>query len=398
MASGSSSSNGKPGPGASAIVRALRQAKGLTRAALMEKTGLSRSTVSEKLDRLIAVGLVGRGESAGSTGGRPSGTLVFREDAGVVLAADLGATHCRVALTDLEFRPLAEHEHEVDIADGPQAILPTIAGAFAELLRQAKRKRADVWGIGIGVPGPVEFSTGRPVSPPIMPGWDGFDIPSFFRGHLKVPVVVDNDVNVMAMGEHRAEYPNAQDLLFIKVGTGIGCGIIANGAVYRGAQGAAGDIGHIQIETKASATCRCGNPNCLEAFAGGDAIAAALRKLGVSGRGSRDVVKLVRAGQADAVRLVREAGRLVGQVTASLVNFFNPERVILGGALAESGAELIAGIREVVYRRSLALATRKLEILPSRLAERSGITGAACLVVDRGLLPENLEERLRNGR
>jgi predicted NBD/HSP70 family sugar kinase len=258
------------------------------------------------------------------------------------------------------------------------------------MLREIGREDADVRGIGIGVPGPVEHATGRPRNPPIMPGWDGYPVPERFADRYGVPVLVDNDVNIMALGEHWTQWPDVDHLLFIKVGTGIGCGIVVDGRIHRGAEGAAGDIGHIRVAADAKGeptTCSCGNIGCLEALAGGGAMAARLRTEGFDAADSRAVVELARAGEAPAVRLVRESGRLIGEVLAALVNLYNPSVIVIGGDVAEAHEQLLAGVREVVYQRSLPLATRHLRIVRSQLADRAGVIGAAVMVIEHVLSP-----------
>ena len=223
----------------------------------------------------MAAGLVHEARGSASTGGRPASVLAFNHAAGVVLVADLGATHGRIAVLDLAGTPLAETTADMEIARGPDEILGWASECFAELLDRSGNGAADVRGIGIGVPGPVEFASGRPFNPPIMPGWDGYSIPGWFAGVYDAPVLVDNDVNLMARGEHWIHWRETEHLLLVKVGTGIGCGIVASGAIHRGALGAAGDIGHIRA-TPEDVTCRCGNAGCLEAVAGGQALAQRL--------------------------------------------------------------------------------------------------------------------------
>jgi predicted NBD/HSP70 family sugar kinase len=381
--------DGLGGPRASATVttgellRLIRDGRATTRADLASLTGLARSTVGQRLDALIAGGLVYEAKKGPSTGGRPPTVLAFNESAGVVLAVDLGATHCRIAVADLNNATLAEVAGDLDIALGPEEVIERVMRRCHELLKLAGRAAADVRGVGLGVPGPVEFASGRPVSPPIMPGWDGVSIPDLVRRHFDAPVLVDNDVNIMALGEWWAQLRDDPDILFIKVGTGIGCGIVAGGEIYRGSQGAAGDLGHIQVTDAVDALCRCGNVGCIEAVAGGAAIARQLRTLGYEAETSRDVVKLVRTGNTDAVRLVRAAGRQLGGVLAAAVNFFNPSVIVMGGDIAHAHEQLLAGVREVVYQRSLPLATRHLRILRSGLGDRAGVTGAGVMVIER---------------
>ena len=380
---------------AGALLRLIREGIAVTRADLARHTGLARSTVAQRVDALLAAGLVYEAGGSASTGGRPPTLLAFNHAAGVVLVADLGATHARLAVSDLAGAPLAEHAANMDIARGPDSVLAWVSERFAALLEEVERTAADVRGIGIGVPGPVEFDTGRPVNPPIMPGWDGFAIPDWFAGPYAAPVLVDNDVNIMARGEHWMHFREIAHLLMIKVGTGIGCGIIAGGEIHRGARGAAGDIGHIRATVREDVVCRCGNIGCLEAIAGGQALAERLAEAGLDASHSRDVVRLVRRGDATAKRMVRDAGRTLGEVLAGTVNFFNPAVIVMGGDIAEAHSELLAGVHEGIVSRSLPLATRDLRIVPSRLGDRAGVIGAAIMAVEHAVAPDAVDRGLQ---
>ena len=265
------------------------------------------------------------------------------------------------------------------------------------MLKEARRAPKDVRGIGIGVPGPVAFHEGTPVNPPIMPGWDGFSLPQWFAAHYDAPVLVDNDVNIMALGEHFSQWRDCEHLLFVKVGTGIGCGIVASGRIHRGSEGAAGDIGHIRVTGSDEVVCRCGNVGCLEAVAGGGAIAARLRVEGIEAANARDVVALVRSGDQVATRMVRDAGRSLGEVLAASVNFFNPRVIVIGGDLGGAHEQLLAGIREVTFQRSLPLATGSLRIVPSQLGDRAGVIGAAVLVIEHVLAPDVIDRAIEAG-
>ncbi|HEY7706782.1 MAG TPA: ROK family transcriptional regulator, partial [Gaiellaceae bacterium] len=198
---------------AGALLHLIREEVAVTRADLARVTGLARSTVAQRVDTLLAKGLVIDSGGSVSTGGRPPAVLAFNRDAGVVLVADLGATHARVAVSDLAGTPLAERAADQDIAFGPERVLTWLDERFAELLEELGRSPQDVRGIGVGVPGPVEFDSGRPVNPPIMPGWDDFPIPEWFAGRYGAPVLVDNDVNIMARGEHRMHWRETEHLL-----------------------------------------------------------------------------------------------------------------------------------------------------------------------------------------
>jgi predicted NBD/HSP70 family sugar kinase len=368
------------------LLSLIRGGRATTRAELAVATGLARSTVAQRIDLLMANDLVREVGEAPSTGGRPPSVLGFNTHAGVVLVADLGATHSRVAVTDLGGEILAESTRDIDISDGPKTVLGWVEQAFSALLAEAGHAPREVRGIGVGVPGPVEFSAGRTVHPPIMPGWDGYPIGDHFMADYGVVTLVDNDVNIMAQGEHWVRTPRVDDLFFLKLGTGIGSGLILGGRIHRGSIGAAGDIGHVQVGPP-DVVCRCGNRGCLEATAGGGALANALADLGADAHNSRDVVSLVRSGDPNAVRLIREAGRQVGEVLAGIVNLLNPSLIVLGGDLAEAGEELMAGVREIVYGRSTALATHHLRIERSTLGDRAGVIGAAAMVIGVTLSP-----------
>jgi predicted NBD/HSP70 family sugar kinase len=378
--------------GASEIFQLLRDGAPRTRAELAAMTGLARSTIGLRLDVLAELGLVGPYADAVSTGGRPPSRVALVPSARVVLAADFGAGHVNLALTDLMGVELTSDRRLIDIADGPEATLGGMVTGADALLDRLGRTRDDLIGIGIGLPGPVQFSTGRPVNPPIMPGWDGFDVPGWVRRHLDVPVLVDNDVNIMALGERSHAWPGTDHFLFVKVATGIGSGIISGGRLQRGAQGIAGDIGHVQIPRGAGVVCHCGNVGCLEAVASGPALARSLRALGHDCEGGRQVVELVRAGNVDAVQAVRQAGRDLGEVLTACVNMINPSVIAIGGSMAQAGEHLLAGVREVVYQRSMPLATEHLSIVPSRAGDRAGLMGASMLAIHHALSPAAIDE------
>ena len=315
--------------------------------------------------------------------------------AGVVLAADVGAHSTRLAVADLCQDLLAEQQVALDLSVGPEKALDVLTEQLRALLRSTDITTDEVKALVMGLPGPVDPRMGMPVRPPIMPGWDGFPVREALSQELGCPVMVDNDVNLMAMGEqHAGVARSVGDFLCVKIGTGIGCGIIAEGHVHRGADGSAGDIGHIHVPEHDEIVCHCGNHGCLEAFAGGGAMAARLAEKGLPTRTSRDVVDQVRAGQPEAVQLIRRAGRTVGGVLATCVNVLNPAVIVIGGDVGRAGEPLLAGIRECVYRRSPPLATGRLRIVPSQLEDEAGIIGAAVMVIERILSPAAVDASL----
>ncbi|YCK81289.1 ROK family protein [Arthrobacter sp. D3-18] len=377
------------------LFQLLRDGQARTRAELAVTTGLARSTVASRIDALISSGLVGPAGEASSSGGRPPSRFAFNPAARVVLAVDVGATHVIVAVTDLGGSILAERRLGQEVADGPEVVLGRVVSAGRELLAEAGREPGDLAGMGIGLPGPVEHDTGRPVKPPIMPGWDGFDVATYVQRSLPVPVLVDNDVNIMALGERTAYWPDHDNFLFIKVATGIGAGIISSGQLQRGANGTAGDLGHVRVPRGDDVLCRCGNHGCLEALASGPAVARQLQSQGLEATNGADVLRLVDEGNLQAIQALRQAGRDVGDVLATVVNLLNPSMIIIGGSVGEAGEHLVAGIREVVYRRSLPLATTHLRIGISMAGDRAAILGASQMVTQHVLSPAVIEATLQ---
>ncbi|MBA2634183.1 MAG: ROK family protein [Chloroflexi bacterium] len=390
-----------------AVLDEVRLGDGGSRAEIVRHTGLSRGVVAQRLSDLAGAGLILDTEFAKSTGGRPARRIHFNAEAGTLLVADVGATSIDVAITDLAGTILASRAEDADVAEGPEAVLERVQDLFDEVLAGASgADGAPPWGIGIGVPGPVEFATGRPVSPPIMPGWNGHPVRDKFVERYGAPVWVDNDVNIMALGEWRAGVARFHDnVVFIKIGTGIGAGVISDGYLHRGARGSAGDVGHIQVTDDRSVVCRCGNIGCLEALAGGHALAREAQAAAADGRsaylaqllaaGSRLTARDLAAGatRGDPVcqELLQRSGHLVGAMLAGVVNFFNPSLIVIGGGVASAGDQLLAAVREAVYRRSLPLATRDLLILPSALGGRTGVIGAAAMVADELFSPMHLD-------
>ena len=386
-----SSASGLFPTGASELFQLLRDGRPRTRAELASITGLARSTIAVRVDALLELGLIAPVAGAVSSGGRPPSLFAFQPAARVVLAADLGATHATIAVTDLAGQPLAEFTDRIDIAEGPETVLLWMVETAQRLVAQSGHEARDLIAVGIGLPGPVQHSTGMPYNPPIMPGWDRFDVPGFVQRHLRVPVLVDNDVNLMALGERATAWPDAEHFIFVKVATGIGSGVISSGTLQRGAQGIAGDIGHVQIARGAGVPCHCGNEGCLEALASGPAIAAALRRAGVAAENGGDVVDLVRRGNVEAVQAVRQAGRDIGEVLTTCVSLINPSVIAIGGSLAQAGEHLLAGVREVVYTRSMPLAAEHLSVVQSRASSRAGVLGAGMLAIHHVLSPASIE-------
>jgi predicted NBD/HSP70 family sugar kinase len=379
--------------GAGRLLELVRTGAADTRVLLTRESGLARATVNDRLDLLVEAGLIAPSGNAASTGGRRAASFAFSEASGVIYVADLGATGAGLAICDLGANVLAYESHAIDIAAGPDVNLALVRDRLPELLRAAGRGEADVVAVTVGVPGPVQSSPPRVVSPPIMTGWDGLVVPDALALPLPVPVLVGNDVNLMALGEHRARYPEHDHVLVVKIGTGVGSGIIVARELHQGADGAAGDIGHIPVPG-VDELCVCGRVGCVEAKASGWAIARDLRALGHDVQSSHDLIAMIRAREPDAMRLVNEGAKLLGIAIADAVNVLNPSTVVLGGDIATSHEGLLGHVREVVYTRSLALATRSLNIVVSDLGDRSGILGGAYLAIEHRLRPEAVDREL----
>ena len=369
----------------------------MTRAQLCAVTGQARSTIAARLDSLLDVGLIGQRGERPVAMGRPASSFYFRPEAGSVLAIDIGASHLRVGVTDLATAILAEEHLDLSVDRGPTVVLDEVIRLGRSLLAGIDLDTSRLAGVGIGVPGPVSHTSGKPSSPPIMPGWDGWDIMGSLRDAFDVPVYVDNDANMMAIGEHALAWKDTQDLLFVKFATGVGLGIILDGQIRRGAQGSSGDIGHVRVPGGPPNLCHCGGTGCLEAVVGVQNLATQLREAGLDAETGADIVGLVRSGEKAAVQVVREAGRTAGEVLAGVVSLLNPSVIAVGGILGQAHEQLIAGIRETVYAKSLPLATQDLRIVASVAGPRAGIIGASALVCDR-VLSASAVEALVDGR
>lgn len=374
------------------IVNLVRTGEAMTRPEIGRVTGLGRGVVAQRVDHAIEVGFLQDGEFAPSSGGRAPRTLRFRAERGRVIVCALGALHIHVGLADLDGLILADSHRAWDIARGPEETLDEAMSMIQGLLTEDDARDTPVWAITVGVPGPVDFATGRPVAPPIMPGWNGFDIRTRFEQRFDAPTWVDNDVNILAYSERERRENDGIDLIYCKIGSGIGAGLLSRGRVHRGANGAAGDIGHVRVRDSEE-LCRCGKVGCLEAVAGGWALVRdAERALaeGATGRLAQRVAdgqavtpeaiaRAAEGGDALAISLIRRSARVAGESIATLVNVFNPSIIVIGGAVAAAGELFLAEVRQRVYELSLPLATRDLSIVNSLNDPREPLRGGAAL-------------------
>lgn len=388
--------------GTVSVLDAVRSGTARTKPEISRLTGLGRNLVTQRVNQLVATGLLEERGFAPSNGGRHPRTLRFRGDAGHVLVAHMGARHLSVGCVDLRGEITVQQSEGCDVADGPKVVLDRVCELFDQLLCT---RPGQVWGIGVGVPGPVDFGSARTITPPGMPGWDRYDVRGHFVQRFGCAVWVDNDANLMVIGEARDGLARGEnDVVYLKVGTGIGAGLISNGRIHRGAQGCAGDIGHILAVSGSTVPCRCGQVGCLEALAGGAALIREGMAAGEDGTSSflgavvssgrsvalADVGDALAHGDPVVRELVTTAAQLVGDAAARIVNFFNPGLILIGGSVAHIGDIYLATIRQTVLARALPLATRDLRIARSPLGSHPGLTGGAFLVIDELFSRERL--------
>jgi predicted NBD/HSP70 family sugar kinase len=372
----------------STVARLIACGAAQSKADLVPAAGMARTTVSAAVDELLSRGVVRIAGTRPTPGrGRPADRLALSPLGGHVLLADVGARGAHLAVVDLSQQVVA-HEHvDLDVRDGPERVLDIIEVRLHALRAQGP-PGVPARAVVIGLPGPVDGHLGTPIRPPIMPGWHAYPVSARLQGRFDCPTVLENDVNLRALGEARALPADQAPLLFVKIGTGIGGGLISReGVLHHGADGAAGDIGHVRVRGGPDHPCVCGNVGCIEAVASASAIAR--RLVGSTPDAPAVTIADVRArlAKADptAVALVREAAAHIGEVVAMLVHFYNPARVTIGGSLTAASDDLLAGVRSVVYQRALPLATRNLVLATSVLGEYAGLAGAAVLGIEQAL-------------
>jgi len=361
------------------------------------RTGLSRTAVTARVSALVEHGFLLEVNEGPSTGGRPPARLALNAGGGVVLAAAIGRSRTQLGVCDLAGDVLAGSAMDQEVGLGPAELMPRVAAGLEDLLREVGRDPDDVRGIGLSIPGTVDRHAGCSLDSPVMPGWDGVALAPFFATSRRAPVLVDNDANVMALSERRGHLESVDDLVMVKASTGLGAGIVAGGALQRGALGAAGEIGHTRVAEAGDAACRCGDRGCVEAVAGGWALVQALREQGREVGHVRDVVALALSGDGQARRMIRESGRSLGEVLAGVVNLLNPSALVVGGDMAGAYDMLAAGLRESVYGNATALSTRALQIVPATHGDRAGVVGCAAMVLEHVLSARSVDHVLGGG-
>lgn len=387
------------------VLNYVRDHGPITRVMLAKRLGLSRTTVSSIMDALLQERLVREGHflEATSRGGRRAILVHFNADAGRVLGIDVGRTHLTMILTNLALEIVAQRSVSFDTDRGPEVCLPILISEIRTFVEASMVSWEVIAGIGLGIPGPLSVDLRRLSSPPHMPGWDNIDIWESLHVAFNKLLYIDNDANMGALGENRyGAGRGTSDMAYVKIGTGIGSGLIMNGRIYRGHRGSAGELGHLTIDENGP-LCVCGNRGCLETLASAGPIVAdaqqglsLARKLTsednslactpvLSSQTNVDIADVVAAaqhGDAASIASLERAGERIGLVLAGLVNLFNPEAIVIDGSVARAGEILLAPLRRVAASASLPAAWKDTKILPGELGVTAIALGAAFTVLD----------------
>jgi predicted NBD/HSP70 family sugar kinase len=397
------------------ILNGVRVSGPITRVAVAHRTGLSRTTVSSIVDELLTDNLLFEGNTveAAPTGGRRATLLHFNADAGYVIGVDLGRSHLTLLLTNLAGHIIARRSGPFDASLGPEICLQQAIASLMDFTAEYRIGWHQIIGVGLGIPGPMDAASRMLVRPPRMPGWDQFDMRTVMERACKVPIYLDNDANMGARGESQyGAGRNVENMAYVKVATGIGCGLIMNGDIYRGSGGTAGELGHVTIDDNGP-VCDCGNRGCLEVVAGAAAVTlAAARDVYRDSSGKNDgldagrpaaadpqtgapldvadVVQAALAGDKVAQEAIERAGYHIGIALAGLVNIFNPSLILLDGSMARAGEFLLAPIRQGIARRSLAASSAATRIDLAQLGDNAIALGAVATVIEAAFGPPSL--------
>jgi predicted NBD/HSP70 family sugar kinase len=367
------------------VIDVLTRAGTASRADIARRTGLSRTTVSSLVAELRDRGLITEADGAsGANGGRgrPGVLLALEPAAGAAIGIDFGHTHLRVAVADLSSRVLAERNLLIDVDRSAEVALDAAADLVGEVAAEAGVPLTQVVGVGVGLPGPLDHATGRVGSTVILPAWAGLEPAVELERRLGRSVMVDNDANLGALAEHvLGAGRGVPDILYLKLASGIGAGLILGGRLHRGVSGIAGEIGHVRSASDGM-VCRCGNRGCLETVAA----APALIRLLEGTHGDRelaagDLLRLAAEGDVGVRRVFGDAGRAVGRAVADLVNAVNPGLVIVGGDLSAVGEPLLDGIRSSIERYALPASADAVRVVPGVLGDRAEVLGAISSVI-----------------
>jgi predicted NBD/HSP70 family sugar kinase len=376
--------------GSGVALELIRSGQATTRGDLIERLGWSRMTVERRLDELLVSSLIMRVGQADSRGGRPREEFAVNPNAGLLLAVDIGGSHTRLAITDLVSTILSEDEADIGLSEGPEEIFDWAGQVFDHMLQRLGKTHGDVVGIGVGVPGPVDFVTGRLAAPQTDAQWEGVLVQDHFPSSYDHAVfAVDRDVNIMAIAEARRGWSEYRDVAVLKAGMGVGLAFVLDGSIYHGHRGGAGDLSRARTD---------GGPlQRLETVASGAVLRDELVARGYRVRTSADIVKLARSGDAEVRRLIAETGTVIGQTLADMVGLLNPQAVVVGGNLAQAGEIFHGAIRTAIYAGARDFATVDLVVEASRLGHQAGVTGASLIAQDALFEPDRISRLTRGG-
>ena len=357
------------------VVDELRRRGNASRGEIADATGLSRTTVTTLVADLQDRGLViETGAPDGRGRGRPPVRLRLDPSAGAAIGIDFGHAHVHVAVADLSATVLGDRRVELDVDGAPAKALDVAAALGHELVARAGLDPRRVVGAGMGLPGPLGAST-------ILRGWAELDPAKELTRRLGVTAIVGNDANLGALAElSLGAGRGMQDLVYLKLASGIGAGLVLGGRLHHGATGIAGEIGHVQVKQD-GAVCRCGNRGCLETVASAQALLESLKPAYGGELTMRGMLELAADSNHGAQRVIKDAGRAIGRAVADLCNSLNPEAIVVGGGLAASGAPLLEGIRESVDRYAQPGTADAVRLLPGELGERAEVLGALALAL-----------------
>jgi predicted NBD/HSP70 family sugar kinase len=380
------------------MLEALYRHPSSSRSDLARRTGLSRATVSTLVEELVRAGLAEEQAGDGTSpraSGRPPVLLSLVPGAAFAVGLDFGHQHIRVAVCDLSGEPVVDDWSPAEVDHAPIESLDLAHELVRSALRRAGIASDRLLGVGMGLAAPINKRTGELEAYGILPGWHGVRPAAEMEARLGLPVVLENDANAGAVGENAfGAARGVEDLIYIRLSAGIGAGLILSGRPYRGFGGAAGEVGHVLSDPNGP-ICRCGNRGCLEAVASPVAVAALLEPSIGQPVSVKRLLALVAEGHRGARRAVTEAGEAVGRAVAALVNMLNPEKVVVGGELAQAGPIILDPIAAGIERHAVAAAAAAVEVIPGLLGERAEVLGAAALILAH--TPRALVQRLEAG-
>ncbi|WP_104099165.1 ROK family protein [Cryobacterium sp. M96] len=376
--------------GSGVVLDLIRSGRATTRTDLIEQLGWSRVTLARRLDELLQASIVMSVGQLDSRGGRPPEEFAVNPNAGLLLAVDIGGSHTRLAITDLVSTILSEDEADIGLSEGPVEIFDWAGQVFDHMLDRLGKTRADVVGIGVGVPGPVNYVTGRLARPQVDTQWEGVLVQDYFAGRYDHAVfAVDRDVNIMALAEARRVGSEYRDVAVLKAGIGVGLAFVLDGSIYHGSRGGAGDLSAVRADGERTVR--------LETIASGAVIRRELLRQGRQVRTSSDIVGLANDGDLAVLSLLAETGTEIGRSLAHVVGLLNPQAVVVGGNLAQAGEPFLGAIREAIFAGARDFARQGLVVEKSRLGAIAGVTGASLIAQDALFDADRISRLTRGG-